>query len=108
MKMFLKKDLRCYAVLLLVCLTINLAACNTVTPSVSGPGTTTEANVTDDYVQITFSESNGYTFEGVGTELDPHIFRSFNLKKGVTEEDWELICQRIKAMKLHKIRVCVT
>ncbi len=107
MKMFLKKDLRCYAVLLLVCLTINLAACNTVTPSVSGPGTTTEANVTDDYVQITFSESNGYTFEGVGTELDPHIFRSFNLKKGVTEEDWELICQRIKAMKLHKIRVCV-
>ena len=59
------------------------------------------------YIRMEFSEATGYKFEGMGTELDPHLLRSINTNYGTTEEDWEMICERIRAMKLQKIRVMV-
>lgn len=56
---------------------------------------------------ICFSNPNGYIFEGVGAELDPHLLRNINTEQGCTEADWNMVCQRVEAMHLQKIRVMV-
>lgn len=61
----------------------------------------------DGYLRIEFDDANEQLFEAIGAELDPHIFRAINTEKGFDESDWQLICTRIKAMKLQKIRMMI-
>lgn len=61
----------------------------------------------DGYIRIEFDDANEHTLDAIGAELDPHVFRQINIEQGFTEADWELICARIKAMKLQKIRMMI-
>ena len=61
----------------------------------------------EDAAYISFSQPNGDLLDGIGAELDPHIFRSVNTDNGFNEEDWQLICRRIKTMGLDKIRMMI-
>jgi len=58
-------------------------------------------------VFVQFDKPNGYHLDGIGAELDPHLFRDINTRHGVNEQDWELLCKRIQGMKLHKIRMMI-
>lgn len=50
---------------------------------------------------------NKCKLDAFGAELDPHFFNQYNRAAGFNEDDWQLICQRIKEMKLHKIRMMI-
>ena len=58
-------------------------------------------------VTVTFGEPNGYFLEGVGAEIDPHLFRQINTRHGVDDGDWELLRQRVGYMRLQKIRMMI-
>lgn len=57
---------------------------------------------------ISIGIKNTNNLEAMGAELDPHFF-SQNLTRndGSKESDWELVIDRVKAMKLKKFRVMV-
>lgn len=45
--------------------------------------------------------------DAFGAELDPHFFNEYNRADGFNEDDWKLICSRIRDMRLHKIRMMI-
>ena len=45
--------------------------------------------------------------DAFGAELDPHFFNEYNRAEGFNEEDWRLICSRIRDMRLQKIRMMI-
>lgn len=59
------------------------------------------------YIRVEFNDANEHVLDAIGAELDPHIFRQINVDQGFSEDDWKLICARIKTMKLQKIRMMI-
>ena len=47
------------------------------------------------------------TLEGFGAEWDPHFWMYYNLNKGVTRADWDLILERIEQSKPEIVRISV-
>lgn len=45
--------------------------------------------------------------DAFGAELDPHFFNEYNRAEGFCEDDWQLICSRIRDMRLQKIRMMI-
>lgn len=91
----------CICALMLLCILSGMLGCTSNQVDVKSIETE------NGYIRMDFAESNGSTLKGLGTELDPHLLRSINTQYGVTEKDWELVCQRVEAMHLQKIRVMV-
>ena len=53
-------------------------------------------------------DANGHAFKGFGAEWDPFFFMPFNQKYGLTEDDWQLNLNRVKAMNLKTVRTFFT
>jgi len=61
-----------------------------------------------DYESVELNISKGRNTDllhGIGVEWDAYFWMIFNTRRGVGEEDWELILRRTKEMGIHRIRV---
>lgn len=61
--------------------------------------------IPEDYTEIFLDEKAGENTFGVSVEFDPH-FLSQNVKKGlVSEDDWQIIVDRVEKMEIDRFRV---
>lgn len=62
----------------------------------------------DNRIAIRMADSaNVFPLEGLGCEWDPFFWTPYNQKHGVTQDDWDMILDRVDAMDLHFVRTLV-
>ena len=60
-------------------------------------------------VKVTLDSPTGVKVQAVGVELDPHFYSQNVIGKNDAskEEDWQIVIDRVKKMKIHRFRVMI-